>query len=585
MSYPNINDPKFNDKITKKFIKYKIPKKKKSFDQICFPKKFELQLPQQLLPKVINPNSPYKGMLVYHRIGAGKTCTAVSIAEEWKHTRKIIVVVPASLVGNFRGELRSECAGNAYITNKEREQLKSLHPSSEEYKEIIDRSDKRIDKYYHIYSYNKFVELAKYDEISLRNSILIIDEVQNMVSEDGTFYNVLYDAIHNGPEELRVVLLSATPMFDRPVEIALTMNLLRIPFELPTGTEFEKTFIKAVKNNKTGDYSYKAKNLNMFKERIKGYVSYFRGAPPYVFPETIIKYVKCEMSEFQYKSYVTVLGNEKTNDKNEEKERVKTIRSFRKGQILSLPNNFFIGTRLISNVAFPNKDINERGFKSFSGKHLHLDNLENYSIKFFKIMKKINSCGGPLFVYSGFLEFGGLKSFAKVLEANGYKNYVEYGEGRKRYAIMSGDENAQLKDEIKAVYNQPGNINGSKLKVLLLSPSSKEGISLFNVRQAHILEPYWNQSRISQIIGRASRYCAHKGLPEEKRVVKVYIYLATHENEKETVDQYIAKLAKEKNRLINEFEVAVKEVAVDCELNKNANVFKDLGEEDIICGF
>ena len=130
MSYPDIKDPDFSKKITKKFNKYKIPKKKKSFDQICFPKQFELQLPQQFLPKFINPNTPYKGVLVYHRIGSGKTCTAVQIAEECKkYGKKIVVVVPASLIGNFRGELRSPCAKNTYLTEKEREDLKSLHPS------------------------------------------------------------------------------------------------------------------------------------------------------------------------------------------------------------------------------------------------------------------------------------------------------------------------------------------------------------------------------------------------------------------------------------------------------------------------
>lgn len=580
MSYPNIDDSDFNKEITDKFIRYKIPKKKKTFDEICFPKEFQLQLPQKLLSQIINPKTPYKGLLVYHRIGSGKTCTAINIGEQWKYKKNIVVVVPASLVGNFRGELRSQCANNEYITEKDREKLKKLHPSSDEYKEIIEKSDEKINKYYTIYSYNKFVSLAQHKKLNLRNSILIIDEIQNMVSETGTFYEVLYDMIHSAPLELRIVLLSATPMFDRPVEIALTMNLLRLPYELPTGVEFEKMFIKVTRNIRTGKYSYSAKNLDIFKERIRGYVSYFRGANPIAFPETTIKYVKCEMSEFQYKSYVTVLESEK---ENKIEDRIRTIRSFRKGQILDLPNNFFIGTRLISNVAFPNKDINERGFKSFKGNALKLENLQNYSIKFYKIIKKINACPGPVFVYSNFLEYGGLKSFAKALEAQGYKDYTEFGEGRRRFAVMSGDETAKLKDEIKAVYNQIDNLNGSKLKVLLLSPSAKEGISLKGVRQAHILEPYWNYSRILQIIGRGSRHCSHRDLPEEKRNFKVYIYIAVHENEPETIDQYIAKLAKQKAKIIDEFETAMKEIAIDCQLNKHANVFPEFGEENIIC--
>ena len=93
----------------------------------------------------------------------------------------------------------------------------------------------------------------------------------------------------------------------------------------------------------------------------------------------------------------------------------------------------------------------------------------------------------------------------------------------------------------------------------------------YNVRQLHILEPYWNFSRIAQILGRAVRYCSHKALPEDQRNVNAYIYIATHPNEGETVDQYIAKLAHNKSMIIQDFENALKESAVDCQLFKNMN--------------
>ena len=182
-------------------------------------------------------------------------------------------MTPASLKGNFRSELRSPCAGNNYLSDKERKLLKELHPKSKEYQEIIKTSDRKINKYYTILSYNKFVELSNNGDLNLKNSVLIVDEVQNMVSATGSFYETLYETIHNAPSSLRIVLLSATPMFDKPLEIALTMNLLRLPKELPIGKEFEKMFIKTRKSS-SGRYIYNAKNLDIFKERIKGYVSF-----------------------------------------------------------------------------------------------------------------------------------------------------------------------------------------------------------------------------------------------------------------------------------------------------------------------
>ena len=51
----------------------------------------------------INPKTPYKGLLIYHQIGAGKTCAAISIAENWKHKRNIIVSINNSIKTNERG--------------------------------------------------------------------------------------------------------------------------------------------------------------------------------------------------------------------------------------------------------------------------------------------------------------------------------------------------------------------------------------------------------------------------------------------------------------------------------------------------
>jgi hypothetical protein len=572
MSYPSVLDKDFFNKIEKTYKKFHSRKKKKSFKKICYPKEYELQLPQKFLAKYINPNSPYKGVLIFHQIGSGKTCTSIQIAEAWKNYRRIFVVVPASLIGNYRNELRSKCAGQNYLTNKERELLKQYHPLSNEYKEIIKKSDERIDAVYKIYSYNKFIQNAEEGSLNLRNTILIIDEVQNMISDDGKYYSVLSNMIENSPQELRVILLSATPMFDKPNEIALTLNLLRLPTLLPIGNSFDKMFIEEV-TKRNGDKSYYAKNLDIFKHLTKGYISYFRGAAPISFPELKLKYVKCAMSDFQYRAYATVMGREDRGDHF--KEYIKSVRLIKSGEVANLPNNFFIGTRMVSNIAFPNNDIGEEGLKSLT-KYRVENNLEKYSIKFSKILKKINKCHGKVFVYSTFRSFGGLESFIKVLNLCGYKDYESNGDGKKRYGIFSGDENSYEKERIKEIYNRDNNIYGDKLKILLLSPAAREGLSLYNVRQVHILEPYWNFSRIAQILGRAVRYCSHKALPEELRNVNAYIYIATHESEKETVDQYIAKLAFKKSHIIQEFEDALKENAVDCELFKNMNYLRDL---------
>lgn len=565
MKYPEIDDENFYKKINNIYKNFTIPNKKISYNNTCIPKTYQLQMPQQFLSKFIDNKTPYRGVLIYHRIGSGKTCTSIRIAEKWKYIKKIIIVLPASLKGNFRNELRTLCAENNYLKPEERQKLAKLHPSDDKYKSIIHKSDERIDKYYKIYSYNKFVDMTQQNKIKLNNTLLIIDEIQNMISENGIYYNSLYTLIQNSPKDLRIVLLSATPMFNKPNEIGLIMNLLRPSIEFPIGKSFDDYFIDIKKKNNSIKYSIK--HLDEFKNMIKGYISYFRGAPSYVFPHMYIKYVKCDMSDFQYSSYKAILKNEAHNS-----DIKKLKKNIEKDLNMShLPNNFFIGTRYASNIVFPNKKVGEFGFKSLTYKKIQ-ENLQLYSTKFDTIINKINKSTGKIFVYSSFKEYAGLKSFTKILEANGYKNYAKYNEGHKRFAIWSGDENIKYKEEIKAVFNMKENLYGFKLKMILGSSSVKEGVSFTGVRQVHILDPYWNWPRLSQVIGRANRFCSHKDLPEDKRNVKVYIYLATYPSESLTIDEYIHKLSLHKNILISKFENVIKKTALDCTLNKYANI-------------
>ncbi|MFM2393400.1 MAG: Acanthamoeba polyphaga mimivirus [Bacteroidota bacterium] len=565
IKYPDVNDADFYKFINKEYDEYKVPKTKKTLKEICFPSQYQFQLPQKFLAEFINPNTPYRGILIYHRIGAGKTCTAIKIAENFKGKKNILIVLPASLKGNFRGELRSLCAGNNYLSNSDRSKLKTLDPQTDEYKHIIKQSDNKINKFYNILSYNKFAEMIKSKDIDMNNTLLIIDEVHNMISETGTYYELLYKILKKAPNTSRIVLMSATPMFDKPMEIALTLNLLPLNKKVPIGMDFVKTFIKT-KEQKSGNL-YTVKNMDKFKKLIRGYVSYFRGAPPHVFPTQNLFLTKCKMSDFQYEMYMKTIDSEKMVVDDYINE--------------DIPNSFFIGSRMISNIAFPNGEMNELGYESLNDDNIKMSELKQYSPKFYQIMKKIKKCEGTVFIYSNFKEYGGIKSFVKILERQRFKNYDEHGKGPKRFAIWSGDQNPQYKEEIKSIFNSINNKDGSDIKIILGSPSIKEGVSLLRVREVHILEPYWNMSRLDQVIGRAIRFCSHKDVKLDLQFVDVYIYLSTHPNIETTIDQHIMQMALSKQNIVKEFEKAIKEASIDCTLFYNANNYKD--EDPINC--
>jgi len=556
----------YND-INKSFKKYKIKKKRETMAEICKPKDFKLQQQQLFLADLFKQKKNIRGLLVYHKIGAGKTCTAISIAENLKKKMKIMVLLPAALIGNFEDELLSKCGKNEYISEKDYNLLSKLNPKSKKYEEIQNKAKSKIYEYYEIYSYHKFQILMDQKRLKFRNTLLIIDEIQNMISEGGTFYKSLNSFINRADEKSKILLLSATPMFDKPVELALTMNLLK-KNKIPIGNDFNTMFLKQVKT-KDG-ISYDLKNKNLLKKHLHGLISYYRGASPVAFPKTNFNVVRCNMSDFQYKSYLTSLSTKNDYVKG----------SFRDVDILKLPNNFLLGPRMVSNVTFPNKSIGEKGFQSFKGSCISPKKIKTYSTKFYKINNKIRISKGPVFVYSNFKDVGGLKPFRKFLECQGYKDYKTYGPGKNRYAVWSGDEKHSTKEQIKKVYNNPNNHNGSMIKIMLGSPSIKEGVSLLRTEQVHILEPYWNMSRLLQIIGRAIRFCSHKDLPSDKRKVDVFLYLATYPKER-TTDEHIWSLAKRKNVLINQFETVMKEMAIDCKLFYERNVYRN--EKPIKC--
>jgi hypothetical protein len=70
-------------------------------------KEIESFLYQQFVKEYLNSASPYRGLLVYHGLGSGKTCSAITAAEAifGSEGKEIIILTPASLKGNFQAQI------------------------------------------------------------------------------------------------------------------------------------------------------------------------------------------------------------------------------------------------------------------------------------------------------------------------------------------------------------------------------------------------------------------------------------------------------------------------------------------------
>lgn len=78
---------------------------------------FSLLTHQKLVRDYINIYTPYRGLLLYHGLGSGKTCSSIAIAEGIKTDKQVVIMTPASLQSNYRKELM-KCGDSIYKKNQ-----------------------------------------------------------------------------------------------------------------------------------------------------------------------------------------------------------------------------------------------------------------------------------------------------------------------------------------------------------------------------------------------------------------------------------------------------------------------------------
>ena len=236
---------------------------------------FGLLTHQQVVRDYLNLYTPYRGLLLYHGLGSGKTCTSIGIAEGMKSEKRVVLMTPASLKMNFFSELK-KCGDHIYKKNQFWEfisidgqpqmvsvlsQALSLSPeyirtkqgawmvdiskptnfsqlSSNDQKNVDEQINMMIRAKYLDINYNglnekKMEELARGNKNPFDHSTVIIDEAHNLVSRIGNklkskksiayrIYQWLLDAT-----DVRIVLLTGTPIINYPHEIGILFNILR----------------------------------------------------------------------------------------------------------------------------------------------------------------------------------------------------------------------------------------------------------------------------------------------------------------------------------------------------------------------
>lgn len=503
-SYPDADDPDLLYKVMKKreFYYHKTAPRIK-LDNYADIQEYRADLcerrgglyeHQAMLANIINPNTPYKGVVVFHGLGSGKTCAGVAIAEKFKeqvqkYNTKVHILVPGPLIKESWKYHLIKCTGETYLKHHD----KSTYVNDQELNRMRKNATNQALQFYKIMSYRSFYKRVLGEKIvdkkvvkgskvrvsyrkteegeferdisvdriyNLNNSLIIVDEAHSLT---GNAYGEALKHIIKNSTNLRIVLLSATPMKNLADDIIELINFLR-PQDSPLVRD------KIFNSHKNHLMDFKPGGMEYFQRMVKGYVSHVRGADPLTYARRLdkgkrpkglkfTKVIQCKMLDFQMKAYTIAVSN--TDDALDRKSEAVANFVFpgftqdRKGIVgyygregLNLVKNQLkiAGDQLnkqLSQVLFGDKTKSSDVMyitadnKTITGKILKLPYLKYFSIKFYKAMKKINRLvwgkkgAKSAFVYSNLVKVG-IELFQEILLQNGY---LEYQDDTSNYQI------------------------------------------------------------------------------------------------------------------------------------------------------
>lgn len=231
---------------------------------------YESRIQQKAVAEYLSMNAYTRGLLVFHGMGSGKTCTAIVAAEGLKSEKKILVLTPESLKTNFFNEIK-KCGDENFRRDqrwthkkisdrKEAEELSKVvsmdedtilekgvwlgleddgvpfsEMSANDQEEVDKQIDKMIRAKYKSIAYNKLSEeqMKKLTENNTKNpfdnSVVIMDEVHNFVQQITKEKDPMSVRMYHylmGAEHCKLVFLSGTPIVESPHEIAIIFNML-----------------------------------------------------------------------------------------------------------------------------------------------------------------------------------------------------------------------------------------------------------------------------------------------------------------------------------------------------------------------
>ena len=600
---------------------------KEFYDEKLDPKTIEdkkgLWKHQKVMSRFLSPNTPYKSLLLVHEVGTGKTCAAFAIAEANKETmRKTIFLSPSQdLNRQQKNVLVERCFPEEYPMQKlSVSSGKNLRKSQLPYytfttpqslgNMVKNISEEQIQKQYSntVFIIDEVHKIKPHENLSRKKEELeklmserkalqkssILDRkaigklsvnILNLQKQTVQTYTQL-QRIFTLARNIKIVLLTGTPMIDKASEIVGVLNLI-----LPSQKKLdindwkdENKLISAIR----GRVSFlKAPEVSTKKIFEKEYYSFYdnNNEIPSKLKEFVnsinINIVTCIMSEVQTKTYLeewcgaifksqkntwvedvpkvcdNITPPKKQNTLAYGSEQVTLLLIGDKGEIPTDSTTNIFGTKIKyikGKSEFVSKFFSNIKKQAKHDKISFSEALYPYAPKYALTVKNLENAytnGKKVFIYIRSVTGGGANALKLLVESLGYtdatynKTHGVNRQGkvivqkvalkelphtkRKRFIFLTGDTTID-KAFVIDKYNNPKNAHGEYIQLIIGTDTITQGFSIKDVQEMHVHDPPWNYPTLEQAIGRIIRRDSHLVIndlleKENKKPVEVQIYL------------------------------------------------------------
>ena len=325
---------------------------------------------QAFVSNFFTPSNPLKGMLLWHSVGTGKTCTAIATATSTfeKQGYTILWVTRTTLKNDIWKnmfdqvcheiiKLKIENQG-IVIPSNNADRMKllskswSVRPMS--YKQFSNLVSKKNQIYETMVKIN-----GKADP--LRKTLLVIDEAHklygggdlssietpDMVALHASLMN---SYIMSGPNSVKLLLMTATPIQTDPMELIKIINLFKMPDkQIPDSFDlFSEEYL-----DENGLFT--ANGLHKFRNETAGYISYLnREKDARQFSQPVVSVIQTDV----YNKDLLRQNKSATRKfysifKKEMEDKLKTLKNRSSDAVKDKPSGYDTLKKICENYEYP----------------------------------------------------------------------------------------------------------------------------------------------------------------------------------------------------------------------------------------